>query len=715
MSEALFSPSWYRVATLQPRLRPHAQIHRHRYRGQRWYVLQDHASQRLHRFSPAAYSLLGLMNGQRTVQEIWELANIRLGDDAPTQDEVIQLLTQLHVADVLQCNVSPDTTELLLRSDRQRRRTWQSQLLNPLFWRLPLWDPERFLQWLLPLVRPVFGPLGVLLWCLVVGLGMGLTALYWHDLTADVVDHILATHNLVLLWLVFPVLKTLHEFGHAFAVKSYGGEVHEMGVMLLVFMPLPYVDASAATAFASTWQRLVVDAAGMMVELFLASLALMVWLNVEPGLVRTVAYNTMFIAGISTVLFNGNPLLRYDGYYMLADLLQIPNLRGRAQAYMTYLAERYLFGSREAECETTTRAERTWFVGFAIASWAYRLFVLVVITLFIASRFFFIGVLFALGSVVGAGVVPIAKGLRYLSSNPRLRRVRRRAVVVSALIVAGLMGVIGWLPMPLRSRAEGVIWIPEHAVVRANTPGFVTQVMVQSGALVRQGEVLIVCTDPALTRRAAVLEARLRELQVRYAIRWREDLTEAEIIKEEIALVAENLARTRERLAGLTIRSRVDGTFVIPQAQSLLGQFVKQGTQLAYVLDLTTLTVRVLVSQADIDLVRHRTQGVEVRLAERRAVPIPALISREVPAASAQLPSMALGSRGGGEVVTEPTDTQGVKAMHTLFQFDLALPSSVGVVNVGGRAYVRFDHGWEPLAQRWYRQVRRLFLSKFHV
>jgi putative peptide zinc metalloprotease protein len=715
MSEALFSPSWYRVATLQPRLRSHAQIHRHRYRGQRWYVLQDHASQRLHRFSPAVYSLIGLMNGRRTVQEIWELASARLGDDAPTQDEVMQLLTQLHAADVLQSNVSPDTTELLLRYDQRHRQTWQQQLLSPLFWRIPVCDPERFLQWLLPLVRPLFGPVGAGLWLFVVSLGLVLAVVHWHDLTADVVDRVLSTHNLVLLWFVFPVIKILHEFGHAFAVKSYGGEVHEMGVMLLVFAPFPYVDASSASAFRSTWQRIVVGAAGMIVELFLASLALCVWLNVEPGFVRAVAYNTMFIAGISTVLFNGNPLLRYDGYYILADLLEMPNLRSRAQAYMTYLAERYLFGRHDAECEAITPAERTWFVSFAIASWAYRLFVLAAITLFIANRFFFIGVVFALGGVITAGVVPVYKVIKHVGTSPRLRRVRWRAMVVTALIVTALVGVIGWLPVPLRSRAEGVIWIPESATVRASTEGFVTQVVAQPGALVRQGDVLIVCEEPTLTRRAAVLEARLRELWARYDMRWREDRAEADIIKEEIALVGENLARAREHLAELTIHSRVDGTFVVPQVQSLLGQYAKQGSQLAYVLDLSTLTVRAIVAQSDIDLIRYRTHAVEVRLAERRATAIRATITREVPGAIAQLPSMALGSRGGGEVVTDPTDTQGVKAMQTLFQFDLVLPSSEGVVNVGGRVYVRFDHGWEPLAQRWYRQIRRLFLTKFYV
>src|SRR5262249_44194588 len=152
MSDVFFSSAWYRVATLRPRLRRHAQMHRHHYRGQLWYVLQDHASQRTYRFSPAAYSVIGLMDGQRTVADLWEMASARLEDDAPTQDEMIQLLTQLHAADVLQCDVPPDTTELLLRYERQRRQTWQRQLLAPYAVRLPLCDPERFLQRLLPWV-----------------------------------------------------------------------------------------------------------------------------------------------------------------------------------------------------------------------------------------------------------------------------------------------------------------------------------------------------------------------------------------------------------------------------------------------------------------------------------------------------------------------------------------------------------------------------------
>jgi putative peptide zinc metalloprotease protein len=690
-------------------------MHRHHYRGQLWYILQDHASQRVHRFSPAAYGVIGLMDGTRTVADVWEAASTRLGDDAPTQDEMIQLLTQLHAADVLQCDVPPDTTELLLRYERQRRQTWQRWLLTPFVARLPLCDPERFLQHLLPWIRPFFSVPGLLLWLLVVGTAVLLAAMHWRDLTENLVDRVLVPHNVFLLWLVFPVLKILHEFGHAFATKVYGGEVHDMGVMFLAFIPCPYVDASAAAAFRAKWHRIIVGGAGMIVELFLASLALLVWLNVEPGMVRTAMYDVMFIAGISTVLFNGNPLLRYDGYYMFADYLEIPNLRARAQAYLRYLWERYAFGRREAVAEMATPGERGWFVCYGITAWAYRLVVFVVVAMFIAEKFFFVGVVFAVGGLIAGGATPLVRLLTYLSTSLHLRRVRLRAALVTGGITALVVAATCFAPVPLRSRAEGVIWVPEHARVRATTDGFIERIVTPPGSQVRQGDVLVVCRDPVLETRVTVLEARVQELRVRYTVEWLKDVSQAEILKEEMLLWQENLARARERVAALTIQSPTDGIFIVPQAQDVPGRFVTQGTQIGYVLDHTILTARVVVVQDDIDLVRQRTHGIEVRLAERPAEPVSAMLWRVVPAATQQLPSLALSSEGGGAIATDPRDTEGVKTLQRLFQLDVQLSSYAKMINVGGRVYVRFDHGWEPLVQRWYRHLRRLFLSKFYV
>ncbi len=215
--------------------------------------------------------------------------------------------------------------------------------------RFPLFDPDRFLQRTLPWVQPLFGWFGILLWLAVVGTGAVLAASHWTDLTEDIADRVLDPQNLVLLWFVYPVVKALHELGHAYATRKWGGEVHEIGIMLLVLSPVPYVDASAAWGFRDKRKRMVVGAVGIAVELFLGALALFVWLAVEPGAVRAIAYNVMLISGVSTLLFNGNPLLRFDGYYVLSDAIEIPNLGARANQYLGYLFQRYVFGVADAE------------------------------------------------------------------------------------------------------------------------------------------------------------------------------------------------------------------------------------------------------------------------------------------------------------------------------------------------------------------------------
>jgi putative peptide zinc metalloprotease protein len=325
--------SWYRVAQRKPKLRDHTSVHRHRYRGSVWYVVQDHATGRVHRLSPAGYMIVAAMDGVRTVDELWLEAGSHLGEETPSQSEIIQLLADLNASDLLQTEVTPDSGDLEERAARARRSGWLGKVLYPLALRIPLWHPDGFFERTRPLARWLFGLPGALMWLLAVLPALLLAAQHWQELGADASDRILAADNLLPLALVYLVLKALHEFGHGFAVKAFGGAVHEFGLMLLVFAPLPYVDASAASGFRSKWHRAFVGAAGMIVEAFFAALALYVWLAVETGLVRALAFDAMVVAGVSTLVFNGNPLLRYDGYYVLADLLEIPNLARRATRY----------------------------------------------------------------------------------------------------------------------------------------------------------------------------------------------------------------------------------------------------------------------------------------------------------------------------------------------------------------------------------------------
>lgn len=715
MAGEFFSASWYRVERLKPRLRSHVDLARHQYRGQTWYVLHDRASERFHRFPPAAYQLIGLMDGRRSVHEIWDAATASLGDEAPSQDDVIHLLSQLHASDLIVCDVLPDTDELSERADRIARRQWAGRFSNLLAWRVPLGDPDRLLGALLPLVRPLIGRLGFLLWLSVAVAGLAFGAFSWPALTRDVVGQLTSPHSLLALWLLFPVIKLLHELGHGLMTKAFGGEVHDIGVMFLVFMPVPYCEASAAWAFRDPWRRVLVGAAGMMVEAVLAAAALAVWINAEPGLVRLLAYNTIFIAGVSTVVFNINPLLRFDGYYMLMDWLEIPNLRGRATAYWRYLCERYLFGQREVSRPDATAGERAWFLGYGATSTVYRLMVTAAILLFLGELSPLLGVVFGAMTAVGMVIAPTVKGMAYLLTSPALRPVRLRAVCVTVGLLAALVGGVCLVPAPYHTMAEGVVWVPDESVVHAGTDGFMTRVVATPDSLVQPGDVLFVAAHPRLEADARVWAGRVGELEARLAEQRPVDLVKAAIVEEELGYARDQLARIHRRLDDLTVRSRVAGQFVLPAPQDLPGRYVKQGEVLAHVIDRRQLIVRAVVPSADIDAVRRHVEVVQVRLAEQVSVPYRATVTRLVPAAGRELPHAALGTEGGGRVVVDPTDSKGITAVERLFETELHVPDASGLAHAGERVYVRFTHGRVPLAAQWYRQVRQLFLSRFHV
>lgn len=320
----LLSANWFRVAAVRPRLRDHVRITRQHYRGERWFVLEDLVENRVHRYAPAAQQAIGMMDGTHTLDEIWT-ALATLGEERPTQDEMIHLLAQLDGANLLATERVPDLAELSIRARRAASGKLWRRLANPLYLRIPLCDPDKFLDATVGLVRPFWSVWGFVLWLGVVGWAASEAMLHWNELTQDLADRVLARDNILILAVTFPVLKLLHELGHCYAAKLGGAAVHEAGVMTLVVMPVPYVDVTGASAFHNKWRRALVGAAGMLTELFCAGLAMMVWVNAEPGLARAAAFNCLLIAGVSTLLFNGNPLLRFDAYFILSDLIEIPN------------------------------------------------------------------------------------------------------------------------------------------------------------------------------------------------------------------------------------------------------------------------------------------------------------------------------------------------------------------------------------------------------
>ena len=712
MAPNRLSPSWYRVAALRPRLRSHARVHRHEYRGRRWYVLQDRMSRRSHRLNPPAHYLVGLMDGRRTLQELWDAAAQRYGDEAPTQDEVIQLLGQLHAADLVQSEGAPDVDELLRRARRTRNRTLMAKLLAPLAIKVPLFDPDRLLERWLPWFRPLFGPAGALLWLALVGWGAFSAAQHWNELTQDIGNRVLAPENLLVLGLVFPLLKAAHEFGHACAVKAWGGEVHEMGVMFLVMMPVPYVDASAASAFAQRRQRVIVGAAGMAVELCIASAALLFWLDMQPGLPRAVLFNVMLIAGVSTVLFNANPLLRFDGYYILSDLIDIPNLRQRAQQYLGAVLQRGLFGIVNDAVQATPR-EAAWFLFFSIASFIYRLTVTFAIAVFIGSHYFVVGVLLAIWAVATGIFAPVLWLVGFIAFSPRLRRHRTRAVLTSSALAAALFVLVFVVPVPSWTNAQGVLWDAEQSVVRSGADGFVQRVAAQPGSRVRRGDPLVEADDPLLLPRLKMVRAEKEAAEARYQAERMENLSASLVTQEKLKALDADLQRLEERMRDLVVRAPGDGIFALAAPENLPGRFLKQGEQIAHVIPEGRVTCRVLVTQQQVHLVRSGTRAVRARLAERPRETVEARVLREVPLAMDRLPSLALSQAGGGEVALDPR-TGAPKALQTHFELEIELLTE-RPAGAGGRVYLRFEHEPETAGRQVWRAAQQLYLKLFAV
>ena len=706
---------WPRIADLRPRLRQHIHLYPQTYRGERWYVLRDESSGHFLRFNAGAYAVIGRLDGEHTLEQIRAQLQEAAGAAAPDADEITHIVVQLFAIDALSSGLPADTRALFERYRREKRIRWQRSLMNPLALRIPLFDPDAFLGRLLPWVRPLFSPWGVLLWFLVVGSAGLLALINAPALAADIGSDILAPSNLLMIALIYPLIKGLHELGHAFAVKVWGGEVHEMGITLLVLVPIPYVDASAAWAFRKRRKRVLVGLAGILVELLVAACALFLWLAVEPGMVRTVALNAFLIGSVSTLLFNSNPLLRYDGYYVLQDLIEIPNLGSRSSRYYLYLVQRYLFGISDARSPVTAAGERGWFLFYGAAAFLYRLFILAVIALFLAERYLAAGVALATWSVGTQILLPVARGLRFTLTSPRLSGNRFRGITALLLLSGLIIGTTVYLPLPLTTSAEGVVWIEEQAQVYAGSDGFVERLLTPPGSMVETGTPLLRMRQPLLETRIAVAEARQRELLARKAAEQIDNRVQSAITAEELAATAAELRLLRRQAAALLVKSPLAGRFVVPEGRRIEGRYLHHGDLLGYVLHPGRLTIKAVVTQADIGLVRQNTRRVEVRLAERPEQPVEVRLLHATPSGSTHLPSRALGAVAGGRIPVDLRDKGGTTAAEKVFQVDLELPPAIAITGIGERAYVRFDHGTEPLASQWLRRGQQLLLSRLSL
>jgi putative peptide zinc metalloprotease protein len=729
---SLLSDHWFRVAYLCPRLAPEVQIERIAYRGEAWVVLTLQASTseatRRVRLNPAAYAFFGRCNGSVSVQVLWQWLLAERQDDAPTQDELLHLLLQLHQGGFTVFDHVPDFGLLATKSLEPNKSKqppasrWQSLKSNWLAIRIPLGNPDAALQKLAPLGRAVFSPAGLAVWLAVVGCGL-LAALFNTAAISDFSARWMGTpHVMWMTWLMFPWLKALHEVAHGVAVKRYGGRVPQWGITLMAFTPAPFVDASAADAFAVPRQRFTVSAAGVMVELFVASLALFVALAIQPGLLRDFCWVVFVTGAVSSVLVNLNPLLRFDGYYALTDALELPNLAQRSARHWLFVMQRAV-GLTPSSLPPAAAGERAWWWAYAPASWACRAVLAVTITAWAGSASFALGMALVIYFFYSMVVTPGLRALRFLSGlhleEQQARRARFRAFAATAAVAVAVLAV----PLPNAAVARGVVWLPEQAVVRTETAGFVERALVRDGQTVQVGDLMFVLSDPSLAVDKARLEGLLVKLQTERIERLANEPARAQRLSSEMAAQQAALNRVLQRMGQLQLRAASAGTLSVARAQDWPGRHVKQGTVLAYVIPISTpqattaMTVRVALEPEQAAMLRRQSREVSVRLPHTDALPAQLLRDPvfDATATVTQLPSAALGDRHGGDIVTVPTDTTGLAAARGVVLMDVQVARAPEAMasQIGSRASVRFDQGSRPLAWTLAQRAQQAVLMHF--
>ena len=715
--DALFSQNWYRVKDLKPRLAGDVTVTRHVYRGVPWYVLYRDSTNGHHRVPSREFELINSFDGTETIDALWHRAIESRDAEAPTQPELMDLLAQLHEADLLTVDRRLNAEMLFSRGKEAASRDTRQRFLNPLYLRFRLLDPDRMLDRVAWLGRALFGRAGAYGWACLMALTLIQLAPLWPQLRYEFAAFdFFSPANGIAFFLVFPVIKLLHEISHGLAVKRYGGEVHEMGVALLVLLPIPYVDASAATAFPDKHQRMLVGAAGILMELGIAAVAALIWAASEPGRVHDLAFMAMLVGGLSTVVFNGNPLLKFDGYYVLADALEMPNLADHSKRYLLGRLKQRLFGIPDAAAVVHDDWEPVWLTGYAIASTAYRLMLMISIAYMLSGRFFFFGVALAAWIVFMQLAVPAWKLLSFLAAQHGARRAR--ALAVSGVLACLAVGLLGWLPVPLNTVTKGIVWLPENAIVRTSSRCEVIEVLASPGEAVQPGNALFRCDDAELNSEVAVLQGQLDELTAERAGLDTVDRAKQQMLDNEIATLTSRHARALQRQQALTVVARTAGNFTVAGERALAGQHLDQGAVAAYIVPDRERTVRVALEQSDVGYLADGIERIEVffpAFFPARAdnpAPLTTRIVRQTPQAGVKVPSPALTTLGGGNLVADTGDATGHTAVEPVFDLQLAWPAGAPDVQVGGHIDVKFTHPPAPLARRLVAGIRRAFLQR---
>ncbi|RLB75675.1 MAG: hypothetical protein DRH06_07465, partial [Deltaproteobacteria bacterium] len=707
-----------RVAELRVTLRSTVTVRKQLFRGKHWYVLQDPFNNHFFRLEKPAYTFVSRLNSAQNVAEVWQSNLEHNPETAPGQDEVIRLLAQLYHANLLFCELPIDSQKLFERYRQRQQKEQRSKLSSLMFFRIPLFDPDPWLSRHPLLVQLLTSRVAFGIWLILLLLA-GKTVIEQLPQLLSEAENLLSISNLLLLYCGLALVKTLHELGHTLVCKRFGGEVHTIGLMLIVFAPLPYMDATSSWSFRQRRERILVATAGMIFEFFAAATAALIWANTGPGAIHNLSLNMLIVASVSTLLFNVNPLLRYDGYYILSDLLDIPNLQSRSQEHLKYLACRYLLGLRQSSSPTDNHKEARWLSIFGLLSGAYRFIIYTGIILFVADRFLLLGLLMAGFCLLIWGIVPIGRFIGYLLTSPELSRVRFRAVSCTLTLSLVAIILLGMVPLPNRFRAPGIIEAENHLRVTSQTAGQLSHILHDAGSPVIIGQPLLQLVNPELDIEIKLTHAQRDEIVYlqQQSAAFQGDATRI-TLKRRLQALDSRLAELQRRHQALLVTAEATGIWVAPELEQRVDSWLERGKKLGDIVSTDRFEFVAVVGQEDAaDLFSAANcEQVSVRLNGLESTELQVIDYQVIPFEQVILPSATLGWKGGGEIPVKGKDDHGLETIEPFFRIsaDLEQPENRSLRH-GHSGQIRFTLAPQPLLTQAYRKLRQFIQKRYQL
>jgi putative peptide zinc metalloprotease protein len=730
---------------LPMRMRPDLTAQQQRYQGQIYWVIKEPVGLHYFRFQEEEYAILKMLDGETSLDEIKvEFENL-FPPQKITVEELGNFVGTLHRNGLVIAHVAGQGEQLRKRRGEKKRREFMGAMTNILALRFKGIDPDRLLNWLYPKVRWFYSvPARIV--CAILALSALLLVLVQFDnfhTKLPTFHQFFEAKNWIYLGVTLAITKVIHEFGHGLTCKHFGGECHEMGVMFLVLTPCLYCNVSDSWMLPNKWHRAWIGAAGMYVEIVIASICTFLWWFSEPGLLHQLCLSTMFVCSVSTVMFNANPLLRYDGYYILADLTEIPNLRQKASSILNRKLGAWCLGLEEPDDPFLPQRNQMFFALYTIAAAVYRWLILFGILWFLYKLFEPYGLkvisqVLATFSVVSLVAMPLWNVGKFFYVPGRLDKVKRKNVNITLGILLAAALFVLFCPLPYHVLCTLEIKPRDADRVHVVVGGVLEEITVKPGQEVKTGAVLGRLRNTELSLDIADIEGRIAQQEARWRTLHNEQFVlQNEAAGQQLPEVEKSLAALREQLAEkeqdrarLQFVAPADGVVLPPPATPRppdrgtgelakwsgsplepenLGAYLTPPALYCQIGNPHKWEAQLAVDQDDIEFIREN-QPVAIKLDELPNQTFHTEIAEIGP--ELKVTPRQLSSKSGGELMSKSDETGMERPINTSYQARAAIDDPDAMLVEGLRGTAKISADWQPIGKRVWRYLVRTFNFK---